>query len=604
MKHILLFVALLCATTTGYAQSILNKPVSVNVNHKPVSYVLDNISAQGNFHFSYVRDFVRDDSLVTIRVEKRTVRQVLDILFQGNCHYKEIGDQVIIQQGSSPKEKWFVVSGRVTDALTGHPVSNASVYEGTQLMSTFTNDQGFYRLKLRERERPVPINVMVSKDLYRDTALIISGGYDQEINARVRPAAPIQLSVVDVNQYTHVEQTWVGRFFLSSRQRMQSLNIRDFFSNQPYQYSILPAIGTHGKLSSQVINKISFNMLGGYAAGLNGFEVAGLFNIDQKDVQYVQIAGIFNVVGGSFKGAQITGVHNQVMDSLKGAQIGGVSNNTEDGFRGIQIAGVYNRSGATSYGAQIAGVLNDGKGDLEGVQISGVGSITRGGMDGIQIAGVFSYRKKGGKGLQISGVGNVTGDTVSGAQIAGVFNYTRQLKKGVQIGLVNIADSSNGYSLGLINIVRKGYHQLLVYNTEFTDINVAYRSGNRKLYSLLLAGMSLNGKEKAYTFGYGVGTTFHRSDLDNITLELTNESVYLGDWEVTNSMFRFQSAWNRRLTKSITVFAGPSFSLFYDDRKKVSVPGYKGLLPGRYGAFSANTSFNCWFGWHLGFAFF
>lgn len=604
MKKLILFVALLCALTDIYAQNLLNRTVTVNVTDKPVSVVLDNISTQANFHFSYVRNFIPDDSLVTIKASKKTVKQVLDQLFHGNCHYKEIGDQVIIQQGAAPvKEHWFVISGRVTDALTGQPVSNASVYEGSQLISTFTNDQGFYRLRIREREKAVAINVVVSKDLYRDTALVIAGGYDQEIDARVRPSAPIQLSIVDVNQFTRVEQTWMGRLFLSSRQRMQSLNIRDFFNSQPYQYSIIPGAGTHGKLGSQVVNKVSFNLIGGYTAGLNGFEIAGVFNIDQKDVRYVQLAGLFNTVGGSVKGAQVAGFHNNVMDSLSGMQAAGFSNIVKKGFTGAQIAGAYNRSGTNSRGVQIAGGLNNGGGEHNGLQVAGMGNISRGGLSGVQIGGAFNYRKKGGKGIQIAGGGNITEDTVRGVQIAGAFNYTKVLH-GLQIGVVNIADSSTGYSLGLINIVKKGYNQLLVYNSELTDLNVAYRSGNRKLYSLLLGGMSLNSNEKIYTFGYGIGTTIHRNALEDITLELTNENLYLGDWETTNTMMRLQTAWNRRLVKGITFFGGPSFSVLFDDRKNVTVPGYKALIPGRYAAFSSGSSLKCWFGWHIGLAFF
>ncbi|HJT75549.1 MAG TPA: hypothetical protein VJ720_16040, partial [Chitinophaga sp.] len=64
MKKLILFVALLCALTDIYAQNLLNRTVTVNVTDKPVSAVLDNISTQANFHFSYVRNFIPDDSLV------------------------------------------------------------------------------------------------------------------------------------------------------------------------------------------------------------------------------------------------------------------------------------------------------------------------------------------------------------------------------------------------------------------------------------------------------------------------------------------------------------------------------------------------------------
>jgi hypothetical protein len=568
-----------------------------------MSVVLDTISQQGAFHFSYLKEFIHDDSLVTINVYKKPVRYVLDMLFQGYFQYKEVGNQVIIQQVNTTKEKWYAISGQVKDAVTGQPVYNASVYEGAQLMSTMTNEQGYFRLRLREKERVNVVLVTVSKDLYKDTAMIIAGGHDQEMIAMLKPAPPIMLSVVDVNQRSHVEQTLLGGFFLSSKQRMQSLNLSEFFTKQPYQYSIIPAVGTHGKLGSQVINKVSVNMIGGYTAGLNGVEFAGIFNIDQKAVQYVQLAGLFNVVGGHMKGLQAAGIHNHVMDSLNGVQLTGFSNIVKYGFRGVQAAGGYNKAGDTSHGIQIAGGLNLHTGFMHGVQIAGYGNISHSNVNGLQIAGGFNYRKYSGRGVQLAGLVNLSEDTITGMQVSGMLNYAKVLK-GVQIGLINVSDSSDGYSIGIVNIVRKGYHQLLVYNNEFMDLNLAYKSGNRKIYSVMVAGMNLRSKEKAFTYGYGIGHVFHSSGKEDITAELTTHLIFLGNWDATQGLVRLQPAWNRRLANKMTFFAGPTISLYFSDPDDVPIAGYKSRFPGPYGSFTINKSLSAWFGWHVGFSFF
>ncbi|SFM97335.1 hypothetical protein SAMN05428949_1524 [Chitinophaga sp. YR627] len=649
MKQLFLIVVFLFGSYSSYAQSPLNKTVSVSADRKPLAAVLDDISMQGEFHFSYVKEFIHDDSLVTVNVSKRSVKQVLDILFQGNFQFREIGNQIIIQPGTSSKEKWYVVSGQIKDAATGRPIANASVYEGVQLISTLTDDQGYFRLRLREKERTAAL-LTVSKELYRDTIMLVPGGHDQEMNATIKPAAPIQLSIVDVNQHTHVEQTFFGRFFLSSKQRMQSLNLSDFFTRQPYQYSLLPALGTHGKLGSQVVNKFSMNLIGGYTAGLNGVEIAGIFNIDQKAVRWVQVAGVFNIVGGHLSGVQVAGIHNHIMDSLKGLQIGGISNILKYDFRGAQIGGIYNQSGDGGKGMQIGGILNNTGGPVKGAQIAGAINLVQGNMKGAQIGGVLSSTLGVVKGAQISGainfgrdtvdgiqiggavnVGwqhikgaqiaggvniskqemggaqiagalNVSLDTTTGAQIAGLANYTKVLK-GVQIGLLNYADSSDGYSLGLINIVRKGYHQVLIYNNEMLDLNIAYKSGNRKLYSLLLAGMKL-GPKKAYGLGYGIGHPFPMSDRSEITTELTSQFLYVGNWNSTNSMVRLQTAWNYKLLKNITLFAGPSFTIYYSDKLDVVDPKYDAKVPAHYSPFTLGGGVTAWFGWHIGVGFF
>ncbi|SDH06378.1 hypothetical protein SAMN04488121_108218 [Chitinophaga filiformis] len=631
LKYLLILVVFFLGSYASYAQSPLNKTVTVDADRQPLAVVLDNISMQGGFHFSYVKEFIHDDSLVTIHVSNRSVKQVLDILFQGNFQFREIGDQIIIQPGTSSKEKWFVVSGHVKDAVTGSPINNASVYERVQLISTMTNEQGYYKIRLRERERAAAM-LTVSKELYRDTIMLILTGHDQELDASIKPAPPIQLSVVDINKYSHVEQTMFGRFFISSRQRMQSLNLSDFFTKQPYQYSLVPAIGTHGKIGSQVINKFSLNLIGGYTAGLRGVELASVFNIDQKDVKWLQIAGVFNIVGGRMTGVQLAGVHNHTMDSLKGVQAAGVSNVLKYGFRGVQASGVYGQTGAYSEGAQLSGAISHAGGKTQGVQAAGLISVARGVVSGAQLAGAVNYAQGIG-GAQIAGLVNVNIDTTNGTQIAGAINYTKRLKgaqiaswmnvsidttsgaqisglvnyagilKGVQIGLFNYADSSDGYSIGLVSFVRRGYHQVQIYTNEVLDLNIAYKSGNRKLYSLMLAGMSF-GDKKAYSFGYGIGHDFKLSPLAFITTEATSQYLYLGDWNATNTMIRLQAAWNRRLAKKITFFAGPTFTVYHSDKLDVSEPEHEIKVPRHYSPFDFGDGLFSWFGWHIGIAFF
>jgi hypothetical protein len=553
LKRLILFVALLCTATGSYAQHILNKTVSVNAVRQPVSVVLDNIGRQGNFHFSYIRDFIKDDSLVTIKANGKTVKQVLDQLFQGNCVYREMGDQLILQRAS--KEKWFVVSGYIHDGITGTPVNNASVYERMQLVSTMSNDQGYFRLRLKEKDRPMLTSITVSKDLYMDTIMFISSGYDQEISATIKPANPIQLSVVDVNQFKHVEATWLGSFFLSSRQRVQSLNISDFFTRQPYQYSIIPGAGTHGKMGAQVVNKISLNMLGGYTAGLNGVEVAGIFNIDKKDVQYVQAAGIFNMVGGKFTGVQVAGAFNMLLDSMTGVQASGVANVLKKDLTGVQASAGFNSVG----------------GNIEGGQFTAGVNLARGKVEGVQVAAIYNAAKK-----------------VEGVQASAIANYTDTLD-GVQIGLVNIADSSDGYSIGLFNFVRKGYRELQVYNNEIGTLNVAFKSGNHKLYSIFMMGANLNMQQKAFSYGFGMGHLFK----PGISLEFISQVVYLGDWETTQSVNRLQVGYNYKIGRHVNLFGGPAVSLGFGNEKMVPVKGYKSGLPG-----------DVWLGWHIGVGFF
>src|SRR5690606_29938632 len=137
----------------------------------------------------------------------------------------------------------------------------------------------------------------------------------------------------------NVERTAAGRFFVSSKQKLQSLNLGAFFANTPFQTSITPGLSTHGSLSGQVINNFSINLLGGYTSGVNGVELGGGFNINKRNVDYLQVGGVFNLVGGSVHGVQLAGGSNTVLDSVKGLQMGGLYNSVKGSMQGVQMAG-------------------------------------------------------------------------------------------------------------------------------------------------------------------------------------------------------------------------------------------------------------------------
>ncbi len=143
---------------------------------------------------------------------------------------------------------------------------------------------------------------------------------------------------------------------------------------------------------------------------------------------------------------------------------------------------------------------------MTGVQIGGLNNTVLDSVKGFQLGGLYNHVSGNMKGVQMAGMVNFTKLKTKGWQLAGVFNYTKKLN-GLQFGLINIADSSDGYSIGLINIIFKGYHKLALYANEVTPFNAAFKTGNHKLYSILLAGAK-TGDEKAFGFGYGHGIEF------------------------------------------------------------------------------------------------
>lgn len=81
-----------------HCQGILNKNISIEVNKQRLDNVLEILSNKGNFYFSYNSNIIKNDSLVTLTAYNKTVRQVLDFLFNDNYEYKESGNYVIIRR--------------------------------------------------------------------------------------------------------------------------------------------------------------------------------------------------------------------------------------------------------------------------------------------------------------------------------------------------------------------------------------------------------------------------------------------------------------------------------------------------------------------------
>lgn len=596
---LILFVGCIFSITVS-AQNLLNKTVSIEAKQRPLSEVLTSISKQGGFYFSYLTTMLPQDSLVSISVKNKSVRQVLDLLFSGDYQYKESGNYIILLKKSTG-QTFYLISGVVTDKKTGQRLPNASVYERTQLISTLTNNDGYFRLRLKDKYPTAAISV--SKDLYADTSLLLTTGYDQEVEVSISPTT-YQLKTVDITGHAQVEKTWFGKVFLSSRQKLTSLNIGAFLADKPYQISLTPGLGTHGRMSGQVVNKFSVNMLGGYAAGVDGVEIGTAFNIVKNDMQHVQIAGLVNVVGGKTRGVQIAGFHNNVLDSMIGFQASGFSNITEGSLRGVQITGAVGQVYGNTNGVQVTGLAGITRGNAIGWQVAGAFNYTKGNVEGLQLSGLINYAHKDAHGVQISGAGNISHGTMKGVQISGIFNYARQMN-GVQIGLVNIADTVNGYSIGIINIVRRGYKKVVLFSTDVLPYNIAWKAGRSELYSILLGGFGTGENNNAWSIGYGIGKNIPFNRALFLSTEVTAQNTWQGGWNHNTQVYRLQPSLNLKLSKRISLFAGPALSIAVaDSENKVNPEHHYINFGAHYPSFNMGNSAKGWLGWQAGISLF
>lgn len=519
-RHILFFLIILVLpilSRATEAESILAKNISVHVSNMRLGSVLKTIEQKGNFTFSYNSNIVKTDSLVTLNADNWTIKEVLDRMLMNRFEYKETRNFVILRyaplQLSLTTEKAiaengeYSISGFVTDDQNGKKLENASVYDRSLLQSTLTDKDGRFELRLKNNGKPVMLTV--SKEYYRDTTVTFLSGVTVNSNQ----------SQIDEDGYMisddegGIEHTALGRLFTSASQKIRAANLHGLIAQAPFQASAIPGVSTHAEFSGQIVNKVSLNAVGGYNAGVNGFELGLIFNVDKGNVDGVQIAGLFNALGGSVNGIQVGGLYNNVLGKVRGIQLSLLYNSVKRDVNGLQVGGLYNH--------------------------------THGSVRGIQLAAL----------------GNVTGQKYSGMQIAGLFNYARNLR-GVQLGLINVADTSSGYSIGLINIVRYGYHKLALSSNETLNANMALKTGSKNLYTMWMGGLRVNDNSKLYAFGFGFGRELGMGKHLAFNPEISEQYVYQGNWARTNLLGRLDAALTYRVAKAFSINAGPSLNLF------------------------------------------
>ncbi|HRH61126.1 MAG TPA: hypothetical protein PL045_11180, partial [Chitinophagaceae bacterium] len=517
--------------------------------------------------------------------------------------YKENGNYIILrkrmqaQPSATLAVNTYIIKGSVKDRNTGLGVQDATVYEKTKLAVALTANDGSFTLKLKTKSAMPLLNI--SKENYYDTSISVLLPANKNIVVSIQnkyaaladegtitiisPTDTIPITIADstialtrtaslsIDTTKIVERTVLGKFLLSAKLKIQSVNLSSFYTTKVYQISFTPGLSTHGRLSPQVENLISLNALGGYTGGTRAFEAGGLFNINRRGAQYMQAAGLLNIVGGNFNGLQAAGLHNHVLGDVHALQAAGISNYANYNMYGMQAAGIYNH--------------------------------VRDSAKGFQAAGIANYTGKKFTGVQAAGIGNITTQTMNGVQVAGIFNYAKKLN-GLQIGLVNVSDSSNGYSIGLVNIVKHGLHQISFSANEITSTNIELKTGNKKLYSILHAGYNFSNSSKVFSYGYGIGTSLKLSPSLSFQPELMTRYLYTGDWKFSNILSSLRMNVQAKLTKNISLYAAPVLNV-YASNQTTAVTGYKfPLPPSGFPSVSFNDKVSGWLGFSAGIVLF
>ncbi len=588
-RSFFLILAITFMTLMSISQSqvvpVLERKINIDFENRRTADVLDSIEQLSGCRFSFNSSLVDENKLITIHLHYKTVREALDKIFKGSLQYKGKGDYIILTKApAQPK----VISGYVENNK-GEKVAGASVYDASTMASATTNEYGYYEMKIK---RSNPVALSVSKSNYADTVikLLPSTPTLQSIVIEEKRDTSIRHMLRTVKDSVSSKLNAAGEWTVEQFTRNPNVeNISDSIHRE-FQFSFVPFVGTNGRLSGNVTNDYSFNVIGGYNRGVKKAELAGMFNIDREDVGVVQFAGFSNIVGGSMTGAQFAGFNNINLKTSSGAQFAGFINVNSNGYKG----------------AQFGGFANYTEGDLKGVSFAGFTNIVHGNVHGIVSSGFANLITGNVKGVQLSGFINLAADTLKGAQISGFMNVA-SIVKGAQIGVFNFADSLSGIPLGFISFVNHGYHKLELAYDELGYSNVSFRTGVHSFYNILTAGIQpkVINDTVDWTFGYGIGTSPKLANKLYLNVDLSSQQIVHGNVaDQLNLLNKCYLGLDYQITKRISVTAGLVANGYITETGARVAPGSED--PHRFYThpFNSNYRMESWFGWKAGIRFF
>ncbi|QTN38015.1 hypothetical protein HZ996_02285 [Cryomorphaceae bacterium] len=565
-KFVILLLSLILGSSwTASAQDLLNRRVSVRYESVVLEDALDNLSQEADFRLSYSPSMVDVDRVITYSAYQERLRVVIrdmvgrdyDVLRRGSF-------VVIVPAEASPVATQLTIEGQVLDAQTGQALTGATIYRVDELKSVAAStSDGSYALDVETRDSTVW--VAISKRNYRDTVIAVNTRDLNALNITLEPDSAQAVA------YSPVDSMKLVRWFRPSVDWSFIKNV-ELDQIKTAQVSFVPGLSTNGRLSGEIVNNFSFNVLAGYTGGTRGFELGGLLNINRYDMYGAQIGGIGNVVGNRTTGVQIGGIYNWT-DSLSGVQVGGIFNNVDHALA-----------------VQVGGIANIGK-DFTGLQIAGITNVTYEEMNGLQIAGIVNQ-----------GYGEV-----KGAQI-GLVNVADHLS-GFQLGLVNVVDSlKGGAAFGLFTFIRNGIHTLDIQYNEWDQLGVRFVTGTKPLYNIFRLGYRLNGQQPQWAVGYGLGSQWHFTDWAFINFEavanaMTTNSAWSGN---INGMGDFHINLGFEIFDHFSIYGGPVLHTYVTD--------YLNPETGEYGNLEvpSNTLYEFndegivtrgWLGWNVGVRF-
>jgi hypothetical protein len=133
--------------------------------------------------------------------------------------------------------------------------------------------------------------------------------------------------------------------------------------------------------------------------------------------------------------------------------------------------------------------------------------------------------------------------------------------------LINYADTASGIPIGIISIVRRGYHKLELSANETIYGNFSIKIGVRRFYNIFTAGVGHRNGDIVWSYGYGIGTE------KPLNQKIIFHFDYTGNWvnegrehrKELSLLNRLSFNFGRKIGKKVAFSAGPTINIWLSE---------------------------------------
>jgi hypothetical protein len=192
--NLILLPLLFLSSIPSHAQEPGQSRISIKALNRPLYAVLDDLSGQCGYNFTFDSRLIDSRERVTINLKDITIAEAIDTLFpEPGLSYLTIKNNIVIypaanndkrvDQDSITVPSMLTVHGNIADKLTGKPLAYATLSVFDTYLGTISNEEGQFTLRIPDTlAQPVIVSSFMG---YRDQYTPVSIRSDQQLEIRM-----------------------------------------------------------------------------------------------------------------------------------------------------------------------------------------------------------------------------------------------------------------------------------------------------------------------------------------------------------------------------------------------------------------------------------